>query len=363
MNREIERSELARIVAEKEGIDQVTVDAFVNQLFKDVEKKMIDQSLVRLDNLGIFRIIKSGKTNRILFLGTSRKEEVKPQAQVNTNTFNTTNTPENTSTTATSPVKEDTQVSVRPRRIEKISLLGPSSVQEAEAKPDTDTKVSIPVEDTVQSVIEDKVVSENATPEKDVPKADNVKEQETVMSVPPVTMTQKDVEDSYTSRPPVYNRSRLKDKAGTQLFPKKETVFQRYKTLLRIAVVFIFVIALLAMFVMPQKDKEVVVDSGEQMSNTEFKFSELKNPDKQNLSCVIVAEISISLQQLSIIYYGDEKFWPYIYKANENIVANDYIIPSQSIIKIPRITVDLVELNAGKLDEKLNSLADDIAMN
>lgn len=336
MNREINRSELAKFIAEKEGIEQEIVDAFVNQLFIDVEKKMVDQSLVRLDNLGIFRIIKSGNINRILFLGTSRKDEIKPHV--------TTNPDQNVSAS-----KENT-----PRNSGRIDTISPIRTSESKTESTNDnTPVEAPL---AKKEIEDKVVSV-----KDTSLKDKVKAQETTTNVSSVPKTQIGSQESYTSRTPVYNRSRLNERVDKQsLSAKKISLTKKYKTVLRVAVALVIVAVLLAMFVKPQKKDTVEADSGMQKNNTEFNFSELKNPDSKNLSCVIVAQNSISVQELSAIYYGDEKFWPYIYKVNENIVVDNYIIPSQSIIKIPRITVDLVELNAGRLDEKLRSLADDI---
>lgn len=61
-----------------------------------------------------------------------------------------------------------------------------------------------------------------------------------------------------------------------------------------------------------------------------------------------------------MIYYGNELFWPYIYKANENIVDHNYSIPAKSIIKIPKLTVDLVSFNNGELNKRAEALSKQI---
>ncbi|MDR1809619.1 MAG: hypothetical protein LBR34_04340 [Prevotella sp.] len=60
---------LAEAVSAQTRIEQKVVVAFLNQFFKEIERGVIVSSAVKIDNLGIFRAIKSLSAERLLFLG------------------------------------------------------------------------------------------------------------------------------------------------------------------------------------------------------------------------------------------------------------------------------------------------------
>lgn len=340
MNKEIDRSELVRIVAEEIKVNPDTVDIFVDQLFKEVEKKMIDQSLVRLENLGIFRIIKSGKANRILFLGTTQKGEIKRK----------TNTSENKS------VHKDTPETKNEETVPPVNSIEERPLHILESD---DNKNAIAEEEIIVKPVVNKRIREERVPDENISSVkDEVRKVENR-----VDNRQRNVAAPYTPPSSVNNRGyRANNRYEIQNSRNVNSIFRKYKVWFGIGAALVIVVALLAMFVMPEKKKTAIANTEVQQVGIDYRFKELKNTDTQNISCIVVTEYNISLQQLSILYYGNEKFWPYLYKANENIVVDNYTIPSQSIIKIPKITVDLVELNTGKLNDKLSSLANDIAM-
>lgn len=69
MSRHIDQLDLGKIVAQCTGQANDVVDAFMDQLFKEVEKGLVTDSSLKVEGLGFFRIIKSGSSNKILFMG------------------------------------------------------------------------------------------------------------------------------------------------------------------------------------------------------------------------------------------------------------------------------------------------------
>lgn len=325
MNREIDRPELRRLVAEKTGIDSQIVDIFIKQMFAEVESQMNDQSLVRLDNLGLFRIIKSGTTRRILFLGASKKEGP-------------------VLTTVTSRTKNNLpKINIIENRTSAVSAVSLPSSQLT----NTSDKTVVSKQQPVASDKDDTPVNRNASAKEE-------------LLVETEKNTEKNTNDlaADTYRKPVYRHSRRDD------MPRQEENFRKniplkYKAIMIAALILVVAVALFTFFMRPQNGYTSQTDIP---ADTNLKFAETENDDTKNISCAIIIDRDMSLRQLALMYYGDERFWPYLFKANENIITDGYTIPSQSIVKIPRVTVDLAELNTGQLDEKLNSLAEDIAL-
>lgn len=71
MNKQTDQLELNRIIAQQTLLDESVVEAFISQLFIEIEKSIIVDSHIKVDGLGIFRIIKSGDSHRILYLGSN----------------------------------------------------------------------------------------------------------------------------------------------------------------------------------------------------------------------------------------------------------------------------------------------------
>ncbi|MFR9166312.1 MAG: HU family DNA-binding protein [Dysgonomonas sp.] len=72
---------LADTVSSKTGMDYQIVKDYIKQLFKEIEKELMNSSYVKIDNLGIFRVIKSIPNDRILFLGKFRSDEIRKTPQ------------------------------------------------------------------------------------------------------------------------------------------------------------------------------------------------------------------------------------------------------------------------------------------
>jgi hypothetical protein len=70
---------LADILSAQTQIERKVVLAFLNQLFKQIERGLMVSSAVKIDNLGIFRIIKSLSGDRLLFLGKFASDTISPR--------------------------------------------------------------------------------------------------------------------------------------------------------------------------------------------------------------------------------------------------------------------------------------------
>jgi hypothetical protein len=70
---------LADILSAQTKIERKVAIAFLNQLFKQIERGLMVSSAVKIDNLGIFRIIKSLSGDRLLFLGKFASDTVSPR--------------------------------------------------------------------------------------------------------------------------------------------------------------------------------------------------------------------------------------------------------------------------------------------
>lgn len=71
MSKQTDQSELGQIVAQQTRLDQHIVDAFISQLFNEIEKSLVVDSHIKVNGLGLFRVIKSGNSHRILYLGNN----------------------------------------------------------------------------------------------------------------------------------------------------------------------------------------------------------------------------------------------------------------------------------------------------
>ncbi|MEN9918566.1 MAG: hypothetical protein RL662_1002 [Bacteroidota bacterium] len=86
-------------------------------------------------------------------------------------------------------------------------------------------------------------------------------------------------------------------------------------------------------------------------------YTELENNDKKTYSCIVIINSDTPLKEIAKMYYGKEEFWPYIYKGNENIVDPLTLkIQARSIVKIPKLTVDLVSFNKNELNKDAKAL-------
>ncbi|MDL2215134.1 HU family DNA-binding protein [Dysgonomonas sp. OttesenSCG-928-M03] len=305
MNQHIDQSELSKIVARQRGADQEIVNVVVQQLFKNIEEKLITDSSVKIKELGLFRIIKSGSTQRILFFGNTVR--------------NRTDATEAMPTPTTSGKPESTETVGNNDSVQQHSETLPAS---------TDKSRSVPDEKPSGGVINHRN-NNTASP--------------TFRS---------------DSAPQARNRT---DTDRMLLAPQKN----KTPVYIGVGILMALIIGtLIYNWISPSSKADNQLTYTESSAGTEEKrvarFAEVTNTDIENLSCIIIVDKNISLKELAKLYYGNELFWPYIYKANRNITDNSFHITSNSIVKIPRLTVDLVDYSTGILNGKIKTLGDQI---
>ncbi len=323
MNKHIDQSELGKIVAEQRGIDQKTANAFIQQLFKNIEKKLITDSSVKIDELGLFRIIKSGSTNRILFLGstTNNNRENKTDGVSSLAISNRT-----TTASVDRPITER------------------SSRRNTNTSPSAETSVNITGRSAENS--SSGIHSENRNSE-----SNSIQENE----------------DNNRTNRPSYSGTEAQVRSMNDINNQGFSTPQRNKMpiyigvgLLMTLIIGTFIYNSVSPSSQQLNSSTTYGDSNSSAPTRTTRFAEVTNTDTENLSCIIIVDSSISLKDLAQLYYGNNLFWPYIYKANRNITDNSFVIPSNSIVKIPRITVDLVDYSTGILNGKVKALGDEI---
>ncbi len=73
MSKQTEQYKLGEIVANNAHSERTVADAFIQQLFTEIEKELISNSFIKLEGLGLFRVIKSGDKRRVLYLGSDSR--------------------------------------------------------------------------------------------------------------------------------------------------------------------------------------------------------------------------------------------------------------------------------------------------
>lgn len=294
MSKQTDQSELSQLIAQQTRLDQHIVDIFIGQLFGEIEKGLVVDSHIKVDGFGLFRVIKSGDSHRILYLGS--------------------NTPTN--------------------KTLDLSHLNNEPI----------------VEESISSKAEDEAPFFPATEETLV---DNKKESAIIEEKDLTPANENDINeaDAIVIRN-FHNYERNLNKPQTLPVakpPKLDWVKTCIITLIILAVIGIGYIILSGSTIKPK----------EKLSQN-ITFKELENTDTLSYSRIIIPESDASLQYIAKVYYGNDIYWPYIYEANKNIVNNLLIIQAGSITKIPKITVDLVNLYNGKEALMAKTLGDNI---
>lgn len=71
MSKQTDQNKLSEIVVGQTRCSRVAADVFIQQLFTEIEKELISNSFIKIEGLGLLRIIKSGDKKRVLYLGSN----------------------------------------------------------------------------------------------------------------------------------------------------------------------------------------------------------------------------------------------------------------------------------------------------
>lgn len=360
MNKHIDQSQLSKIVADKDGLDQNVVESFIQQLFLSIESELSTNTSVKIEELGTFKIIKSGSSNRILFLGKTLK--IDPVTE-NIDSVKSI-TPENLQTETESSTNNPPQEEVK-SEINSDVLPPIENLESQENNTTAESKIEIAEIKTVEnediSLTEEKeFVSEPVNQESDeidLTTSSKIAPISGVADHTPATDSQTE-KDSGVLDVKTFERSQTKRTKQTK---GKSSTSKTLFVIIAVLVVIIIMIVAYLVLSKPQSNQEqktqtVANDStktenkrteSKENSTNKSEFIELVNNNKTEYSSIIIPKNVVSVKYLAKVYYGNEDLWPSIYTVNKNIVDKNFLIQANSIIRIPRLSGDNLQLNDG----------------
>jgi nucleoid-associated protein YgaU len=318
MNKYINKSELGEMVAKQKGFDAKVVNKFIEQFFASIEEQLVTESSVKVDVLGTFRIIKSGSSNRILFLGQSCQEKPKREPGI-------ANKIPPASVVDKIVVSESEKSQVTTNRVETTAneIAKELAKLSIETSPTTSKPILLSkVENSVENIPANSARQDIAKP-----------------IVPDSTEQER---EPYRV-PAQHTHSNSKRKIGY--------------VLLFALTIFVFLIVGWGIYSYIKGYKKISTSNAQ--NNTEISirsFLEMDNTDKQNLSRIILTKEDVSVKDIAKVYYGNELFWPFIYKANTTITDKNLMIQTNSIVRIPKLSVDLVQYSTGMLNQQIKDI-------
>ncbi|MDU1904724.1 MAG: hypothetical protein E6772_08070 [Dysgonomonas sp.] len=374
MNKHLDQSELSKIIASQKEIDPIIAESFIQQLFKGVEKELISSKSIKVDRLGTFKIIKSGSSNRILFLGSTAKNSGlrtdagligtnslidKPIEKYQQSSIADSDYSKNDILTAREE-KDKKNTSPIILTEEEVNITENIQLEDKAGQSTSDTQVSTVEKGALKE--EKDIIADSATiAEKPEPIQERFSQEKETS--PAVKKREKVTPVERTVRQRANNATNS-DHDPYRYISEREETFEddddlptkRRSTTGRIVAEILIIFAIVSIGFLIYSN---FISSREAKPSSD-KFTELDNNDKTNYSCIILSDADVSVKYLAEAYYGNKAFWPYIYKANENIVNSSFVIPSGSIIKIPKLTVDIVSFNKGELNDRAKALEEEI---
>lgn len=89
-------------------------------------------------------------------------------------------------------------------------------------------------------------------------------------------------------------------------------------------------------------------------------YNILENTDSTKYLAVIIYKDNISINNISATFYKDEMFWPYIYMENKDVIINPLNISKDVVLKIPRLSDKILNINDTASTRVTKDLADSI---
>ncbi len=89
-------------------------------------------------------------------------------------------------------------------------------------------------------------------------------------------------------------------------------------------------------------------------------YNILENNDSANYLAVIIYKNNVSINSISTTFYKDEMFWPYIYIENKDLIVNPLNIAKDVVLKIPRLSDKILNINDTASIRITKDLADSI---
>lgn len=346
MKKHINQRDIILEVSQKTRIPQPIVEAFIEQMFRQIENNLVKGISSNVEGLGIFRVIKSGDTNKIIFLGSKKnihhyytKETIisqLPSKHIPKNTYQNTKVEKKEFPFPSTPPKKVVEEKTTPKTI-NTPFAQNQTIQQKNNR-------QVYNNNTYQTNNLGKQTYQNNT-QNDYPYSPN-KATTNSSYTPPQT-------DEITPKTNNINDA-LKDKQKKREEKKKLAIILPIITFL-----LLIIIAVGIYFIYFDKTQNNTTTEQEELYTVNFQ--ELQANDTSLIyNCSIIPNKDVSLEYIANEYYGNKVFWPYIYLANEDFLSNSIIVKAGSIINLPKITVDLFEYNKGTVQKRADKIGDNI---
>lgn len=345
MNKHIDQTELGKQIAQATGLSKSTADAFIVQFFAEIENNLINNISSNINGLGIFRIIKSGNSNKILFLGSrknTKQDFITKENLTNLLLSKSTNS-RNAKTTLNAEVR-NTSYTLKAVELDKNK----TSVEDDNIIFTNQNKTISPVKDEFSK---SDIIVNNVSK--------YVLDKDAITTDVKSNIHQSCKEDKLETRHEKYQEHEYNYNEKIEIEQIKREEKKKNAIILPIFIsLLILVIIIGVSYLLFENAKKSSIKPTE--DEYSVNFHELSVNDSLNINSIVIPDKDVSLEYIARTFYGNEIFWPYIYIANEDFMNNSSIALAGSIIKIPRLTVDLVAYNDGSVTTAAQKFGDEI---
>lgn len=279
-------SDLIEVITAQTGHSTQVVETFVTQLFREIEKRLVLTSSVKVDGIGLFRVIKSTEGYRILYLPNFKQSEKH------------------------SFIIKDLGKDIESLEKKKLEI-------EAEENESLSKKL-----DPLNISFEE--IQQKKEPESHLSNSEQ----------PAFSEAATNLGDDFSSE-------EISEADAFMLSEEKFKAEYKRRFNLRVicAATIILVIGLGAGYLYSsfEKSSQIQDKLNNILYSSPTEYQELNNPDTILYTSIVIPQRDVKIQSISKKYYGTENFWPYIYKANEDFVGDAMNIPAGTIIRIPKI--------------------------
>ena len=125
-----------------------------------------------------------------------------------------------------------------------------------------------------------------------------------------------------------------------------------------IALIVIIAILVSGIYYIKEIEKNEAYESAKNAPSNEL-YHVLENNDTINNIKRIELGKNMNILDISQIFYQDKIFWPYIIKLNQHI-TNPLDIPKGTIITVPKVDAEFLDLNATENVARVKTIGDSI---
>lgn len=348
MSEDKKTSDLINKIVAQTNLPSNIVEAFVKQLFVEMEKELILSSHLKVDGLGVFRLMKSGTLRKVLFLSKFKSEAPAVakdnRIEIEKVDLGTKRKPEN--------IKENIISSES-----TISNEDKEKILKTEPLPE-DISTSIndikPIEEDI--IVKPKVQDVHISTEEEKKEAEYIPDNNPAY-LDGLVQENDDAFREYEERPIVGTQFDDSFFDEYQDYEDDEKKLSKRKTWLVIGSVVAIVAIVLFFALLPDKIKDPLPPKANINVPT---YIELDNPDSLKYKAVIIAENNVDFATLSRDYYESELFWPYIYKANKVDIAAPLEIEAGTTIYIPVVAKKLLDPNSAESIDSVRNLVNEM---